>query len=371
MTIIAPWDEVSLGDICEFRYGRSLPEAQRKGGDVPVYGSNGAVGHHDIALTGGSTIVIGRKGSFGEVNFSAVPCWPIDTTYYVDQTCTTADLRWLMHRLSAIGLTDLNRAAAVPGLNREDAYRKRLLVPPLPEQRRIAAILDQADALRAKRRAAIAQLDTLAQSIFLDMFGDPEANPNHIATAPLSELCTRITDGTHQPPRWSDSGIPFLFVSNIVSGEIDFETQKFISEDTYAELTRRCPIEAGDVLYSTVGTYGVPAMVRAPRKFAFQRHIAHLKPRREFLLTPFLCGMLASPGVKRQADRAARGVAQKTVNLADIKSFTVFCPPLDIQRSFARRVAAAESLKASLARSLAHLDALFASLQYRAFRGEL
>src|SRR5439155_772742 len=105
-------------------------------------------------------------------------------------------------------------------------------------------------------------------------------------------VCVRITDGTHQSPQWSPEGNPFLFVSNIVSGEIDFETQKFISDETHHELTRRSPIEVGDVLYTTVGSYGVPAVVRTKRKFAFQRHIAHLKPDHRLIEPEFLRVML-------------------------------------------------------------------------------
>ena len=261
--------------------------------------------------------------------------------------------------------------ATVKNLNIDLVRGVEVPVPPLPEQRRIADVLDRAEGLRAKRRAAIVQLDTLTQSIFLDLFGDSAVNPKRIKTASLGSLCTRITDGTHQPPEWSTAGNPFLFVSNIVSGEITFDTEKFISDKTHAALTRRCPIEVGDVLYSTVGSYGVPALVTTSRKFAFQRHIAHLKPNQKLLDSEFLRVMLASPPVRRQADRAARGVAQKTVNLAEIKEFLVFCPALPVQRDFARRVAVVEKIKATHLASLAELDALFAALQHRAFRGEL
>jgi type I restriction enzyme S subunit len=259
----------------------------------------------------------------------------------------------------------------ISNLNVDRCSKLKLRLPPLPEQRRIAEILDKADALRSKRRAALAQLDTLTQSIFLDMFGDPATNPKGTPTARLGDLCTRITDGTHQPPVWSEAGHPFLFVSNIISGEIDFDTDKFISDSTHAELTRRCPIEIGDVLYSTVGSYGVPAVVRNPRKFAFQRHIAHLKPNRELLDPEFLRVMLGSQPLKQQADRFARGVAQKTINLSDIREYVVFQPHMDKQRQLTQRVMTVENMKVVLRTALADLDALFASLQHRAFRGEL
>ena len=184
-------------------------------------------------------------------------------------------------------------------------------------------------------------------------------------------MCTRITDGTHQPPTWSPTGNPFLFVSNVINGEITFDTQKFISDQTYAELTRRCPIDIGDVLYSTVGSYGVPAVVTTTRKFAFQRHIAHLKPDRNALDPSFSAQCLRHRRSTRQADQAARGVAQKTVNLADIREFLVFSPSLESQRDFSRHGVAVEQLRSTYRASLADLDALFASLQHRAFRGEL
>jgi type I restriction enzyme S subunit len=203
------------------------------------------------------------------------------------------------------------------------------------------------------------------------MFGDPVTNPKNIKTLHLAKVCKRITDGTHQPPKWSESGYPFLFVSNIVSGEITFDTAKFISSETHEDLTRRCPIEPDDILYSTVGSYGVPVIVKTERKFAFQRHIAHIKPEANLIDSKFLCAMLASPSLKRQADRAARGVAQKTVNLEEIRKFIIFCPPLPLQKEFAQRVEAVEKLKAKHRASLSQLEALFASLQHRAFRGEL
>ena len=330
---------------------------------MDVYGSNGVVGHHETPLSKGPTIVIGRKGSVGEVNFSNSACWPIDTTYYIDRSATQADLRWLFYLLGTLQLNKMNRAAAIPGLNREDAYRVRFVLPPVAEQRRIAAILDQAEELRAKRRAAIALLEQLSQVIFFEMFGDPETNRHGLKTAQLGDLCTRITDSTHQPPKFAETGHPFIFVRNIVSGEIDFDTEKFISEETHHELTRRCPIEVGDVIYSTVGSYGIPAQVRSPRKFAFQRHIAHLKPDRTRLLPEFLCSMLASTSLKKQADAEARGVAQKTINLADIRRYVVLAPPVQLQQEFVNRLELLRHIKSANRIALTEHDKLCGSLQ--------
>ena len=282
---------------------------------------------------------------------------------------------YLFHFLtSPVGQREVHKydnGSSQPNLSAKSVKEYQIPLPPIAEQKRIAAILDKAESLRSLRRQTLAQLDILTQSIFLEMFGSPEKNLKSLLTTTLFQVSRRITDGTHQPPKWASYGIPFLFVSNIVDGQIDFETQKFISEETHSDLMKRCPVEIGDVLYTTVGSYGNAALVSTTRKFSFQRHIAHIKPDLSKIEPLFLASMLQSPSVRRQVDKVARGVAQKTVNLADLKDLIIFLPPLPLQQEFARRVEAVEQLKATQRESLAHLDALFASLQHRAFRGEL
>ncbi len=253
----------------------------------------------------------------------------------------------------------------------KDLKGVKIPLPPLAEQQRIAAILDKADALRTQRRAALAKLDTLLQATFLHMFGDPVTNPKNIPTVPLLNLCTRITDGTHQSPKWADEGVPFLFVSNVVDGELTFDTKKYISMETFEELNARCPIELGDILYTIVGSYGNAAMVKTERPFSFQRHIAHIKPDTTKVDPRFLLGMLQSPGVKRQADIEARGVAQKTLNLRELKKIEVFSPPLAEQKKYSEARTKFMKQKDYYQQGLIQLDNLFHALQQRAFHGQL
>lgn len=135
------WIEVTLGDLLLFNYGKSLPSRIRSGTGFSVYGSNGVVGCHDSALTDGEALIIGRKGSVGEVHFSSEPCFPIDTTYYVDQFHGMSARYWL-YQLKYLGLSKLNKATAIPGLNREDVYRVKVNLAPLKEQKLIADKLD-------------------------------------------------------------------------------------------------------------------------------------------------------------------------------------------------------------------------------------
>ena len=151
----------------------------------------------------------------------------------------------------------------------------------------------------------------------------------------MAEICRIITDGTHQPPQFVDKGIPFLFVSNIVTNEICYETERFITEETYTELIKRTPIEIGDVLLSTVGSYGHPAVVKRDKRFCFQRHIAYLKPDSERVDSEYLRGAILSPDVQRQIDDRVKGIAQKTLNLSEIRKIKLPLPPMELQEQFA------------------------------------
>lgn len=283
-------------------------------------------------------------------------------------------VEYLYHFLaSPLGQEEIRKfdnGSSQPNLSATSVKNYVLPMPPLEEQRRIAEILDKADTLRQMRRSTLERLDSLIQAIFIDMFGR-SLHESHTAVRCLESVCRRITDGTHQPPKWSANGLPFLFVSNIKDGRIDFNTQKFISEATYSGLTRNCPIDAGDVLYTIVGSYGNAAVVPSGRSFAFQRHIAHLKPNGSLIKPEFLAIMLETSFVRRQADRLARGIAQKTLNLAELRSFKVLVPDIRSQEQFVNLALRIQWQKDRVVTSVQQLDAMFSSLQFRAFRGHL
>jgi type I restriction enzyme S subunit len=245
-------------------------------------------------------------------------------------------------------------------------------VLPLAEQRRIAEVLDRAEALRAKRRAALAQLDELTQAIFLDMFGDPMSNPKGVKVVRLADVSNRITDGVHQKPNYTDSGVAFISVKDITTGKLVFDDCKYISAEDHEKFTRRCKPERNDILYTKVGaTYGRPAIVDTDREFSLYVSVCIIKPKRDLIDPHFLNAALGTSAVKGQADRRIKGIGVPDLHLDQIQSFLIPLPSMSEQHEFARRVTAVETLKTAHRASLAELDALFASLQHRAFRGEL
>ncbi|WP_299018324.1 restriction endonuclease subunit S [uncultured Tepidimonas sp.] len=172
--MVGEWREATVGEFTPFDYGKGLPEHRRNlSGEVPVFGSNGVVGFHDKALTCSQTVIIGRKGTVGAVHYSPKPCWPIDTTFYVIDPDPDV-LRFKYYLLKSLGLEHMNADSAVPGLNRDAAHARKILVPHLPEQRTIAHILGTLDDKIELNRKQNETLEAMARALFKAWFVDFE-----------------------------------------------------------------------------------------------------------------------------------------------------------------------------------------------------
>ena len=166
------WETVTLGEFAPFTYGKGLPVGKRNpAGAIPVFGSNGIVGYHDSPLTDGPTIIIGRKGTVGAVHYTPIPCWPIDTTFFItgDDPILT---KFKYYAISVLGLESMNSDSAVPGLNRNDAHARTLLLPGESEQRAIAHILGTLDDKIELNRRMNETLEEMARALFKSWFVD-------------------------------------------------------------------------------------------------------------------------------------------------------------------------------------------------------
>jgi type I restriction enzyme, S subunit len=246
-------------------------------------------------------------------------------------------------------------------------------LPPLAEQKRIAGILDAADALRAKRRESITQLDTLLQSTFLDMFGDPVTNPMKWEVVELTSLVEardKINYGVVQPGDDFAGGKPLIRVGDFVDGKLAFENVKLIDpsiEDKY----KRSRLNGRELLISCVGSIGTVCMVPSEAEgFNIARAVARV-PLIKGIDRGFMLHCLRSEAVQRHFLKETRTVSQPTLNIGLIKNAPVIKPPAELQHRFASIVDSIEQQKARQRDHLAELDTLFASLQSRAFSGEL
>ena len=283
-------------------------------------------------------------------------------------------LYWALGSIDYDRLVD--RAAKGKTLNKAKLRLLRIPLPPLAKQKRIARILDAADALRAKRREALAQLDTLLQSTFLDMFGDPVTNPMGWEVTTVSRIGS-VQGGLQVTSKRRSLPIerPYLRVANVFRGFLELDEIKTIRL-TESELLRTS-LDYEDILI--VEGHGNKAEIgRCARwdgsidQCVHQNHLIRLRCDRSKASPIYVENFINSPGGRRGLIGTSRTTSGlNTISVSKVRGSEIQLPSLHLQHRFAAIVESIERQKASQRTHLAELDTLFASLQSRAFRGEL
>jgi type I restriction enzyme, S subunit len=286
------------------------------------------------------------------------------------------DRRYLFHFLRQPSMVEYanSRTAGInlPRLSPSILEQFPVPLPPMQEQRRIADILDRAEVLRAKRRAVLAELDTLVQSIFFDLFGDPVVNPKRWPNPTLGGL---LTFQQYGPRFYNESyavdGIRVVRITDLdEAGNLNFsEMPKLAVSDTDRE---KYALHAGDLIFARSGaTVGKVALIVpddppciAGAYFITMRFANTIEPI-------YARAVLVAPSIRAIVTKLSRQAAQQNFSGPGLRKLPMPLPPLGLQRDFARRVAGVEKVKAAHRASLAELNALFAVLQHRAFQGEL
>jgi type I restriction enzyme, S subunit len=305
--------------------------------------------------------------AFGSTEFHVVRCSP-----------GVLDPKYLFYFLRQDHIRHLGerRMTGSAGQRRVPKLFIEELVIPLPslrEQQRVAAILDQADALRRKRRTALAMMDKLPQSLFSEMFRIKENASSLTKTDRLGSHLSFITSGGRGWAKYyTPSGRRFLRSLDVQMNSIGEEEVVFVTPPNNAE-ARRTEVATGDVLLTITGSQ-IGRVAAVPIELAgsyVSQHVAILRPKPS-ILPQFLALYLSSKdGGQKQIARVQYGQTKPGLNFDQIRDFKIPVPSVDLQRQFVVRNGEIESLISYQRSHLSQLDALFASLQHRAFNGEL
>jgi len=400
MKVQSRWPIVPLGDVVEeTQYGTSL-KANEHGVGVPVLRMNNitysgtfdlrdlkhvaipdnvldqyTVRRGDLLFNRtNSQELVGKMGVWNRDEAFAFAGYLVRLRLKPDR----ADPAFVAAWFNTSDMKTLLRTRAKPSINMSNINATEVLkfpivLPPLTEQRRIAEVLDKAEVLRAKRRATLAQFDSLTQSLFRDFFGDPATNPKGFPTAPLASLVREddtINYGVVQPGHDLAEGVPLIRVGDLIEGKVRHSELKRIAPSIEAAY-KRSRLRGDEILVSCVGSIGVVGLATASEKgFNIARAVARV-PLADTSCRLFIAAYLNTNFVQRYFTKELRTVSQPTLNIKQLSETTIMVPPIEMQHEFARQVELLEKLKAFHRSSLAELDALFASLQHRAFRGEL
>ena len=325
-----------------------------------------------VAASSGSISVVGKTaqarigfdGGFGAFCKVLRPGPDVDPHYF-GHYFKTSSYRRVVSQLAS--------GANIKNLKNEHLDNLLIPLPPLPEQKRIAGILDAADALRAKRREALAQLDTLIQSTFLDMFGDPVINPMGWEMVNGGRVSRRLTVGIVVKPAsyYQPTGVPAIRSLNVRTNKIEIASLVYVSAENNEGRLKKTRVWKDDVLLVRSGQPGTAAVVPAELDGVNAIDILILTPDQHVAHPVYLSNYFNSAGGKRMVLGAQRGQIQKHLNVGSLRSAPIPLPPLDLQCRFAAIVESVEHQKASQRAHLAEVNTLFAALQSRAFRGDL
>ena len=376
----------TLGEVAEFLDSRRKPvtESDRRVGPYPYYGANGQQGTIDDYIFDEPLVLLAEDGGHfddpqrGLAYRISGKTW-VNNHAHVLRPKPGIDLAFLCRVLENYDLTPFVTGTTRGKLTQAGASEIVIPLPPLPEQRRIAEVLDRAEALRATRRAALIQLDTLTQAIFNDLFGDAGDNPKHWPVRPVSDYVAEFQGGKSIEAESGENAVTrnrVLKVSAVTGMRFLAHESKPVP-DTYEPPTEHFA-KVGDLLFSRANTtelVGAIAYVNTtPPNVLLPDKLWRFVWRQPVMVEPlFVWALFQTPALRREIGRRATGTSGSMKNISQEKVFGIstILPPLSLQREFVRRLAAAETLKTAHLASLAEMDALFASLQYRAFRGEL
>jgi type I restriction enzyme S subunit len=422
------WAYATIGEILTVNYGKGLKESVRVPMDVAVYGSNGIVGQHHIALTKGPTIIIGRKGTVGAVHYSNDACWPIDTTYYIDEF-NGLEPKYLLYSLRSLSLTELDTSTAIPGLNRNELYDQHLPLSPLPEQKRIVAKLEEllarvnvtkerlakvsmilkrfrqvvlaaacsgrltedwrkknpvsesVEALlenikkrRLERATTASQKQKINEIYLYREEGDPDSVPEGWRYIVLDKLCESFQYGTSRKSEPSGK-VAVLRMGNIQNGEIDWSDLVYSSDDEEIEKYKLNP---RDVLFNRTNSpelVGKTAIYKGEHPAIFAGYIIKIHNFKE-LDSRYLNFCLNTIYARDFCLRVKTdGVSQSNINAQKLGKFEVpFCP-LEEQLELVRRVEAmfklADAVEKRVKAAKVRAEKLTQAILAKAFRGEL
>lgn len=379
----AGWRKLRFDAFAVLQRGFDLPSSSRTDGAVPVIGSNGIVGKHDVARVDGPGVVTGRSGSIGESIYVESNFWPLNTALYISDFCDNFP-RFVQYFLQWFNLARFKSGVSVPTLNRNSVHGSEVVIPPIPEQQKIAAVLWKLQRAVATQDRLIKATRDLKQSAMQRLFtcglrGEPlkdteiGAMPESWNPRPLPELCDIWSGGT---PRKSiaeywQGPIPWVSGKDLKSVTLD-DAIDHVSPTGVAAGSRLAPADSVLLLVRGMGLAKDLPVAVISRPMAFNQDIKALMPRGEYSGSFIRSAIYV--GKERLRSRivpSAHGTM--TLNLDDLHSFQLACPPADTDE--AADIAAA---LATIDRKLSHhqrkraaLDDLFQSTLHQLMTAQI
>ena len=384
------WEIKKLGEVCKITYGKGLSTKKLKDKGYQVFGANGIIGFNDSYLYEHSQVLISCRGAYsGKINYSPPLCYVTNNSLILEiHNEEKINKRFLFYILHTVNKTKLVTGTAQPQVTINNAIELTFSIPDIETQQvivsKIEELFSELDKGIEDLKTAQQQLKTYRQSVLKYAFEGKLTNekvkegvlPKKWKWVKLKEVAKDISDGDHQAPPKSTTGIPFITISNVnkLNNQIDFTNTFKVNTDYYLELKQNRKPQKGDVLYTVTGSFGIPILIDYEKDFCFQRHIGLVRPL-DTISQKWIFYLLQSPQIFSQAKETATGTAQKTVALGSLRNFDIphchYDEQIIIVQEIESRLSVADKMEESIAQSLQQAEALRQSILKKAFSGEL
>ena len=307
--------------------------------------TNDAVENSSTNIIPAGTPIIATRMSLGKIvtaSFDSAINQDLKALFLSSGVERNFFIHW--YRSQAQLIESLGTGTTVKGIRLEVLKALSINLPPFFEQKIIAEKLDtllaQVDSTKARLEQIPQILKRFRQVVLAAIVnGKLSTNTEQWKVYSLKNLCVSISDGDHQAPPKSETGIPFLVISDVNKGKIDLENvSRWVPESYYLALKEIRKPSLNDILYTVTGSFGIPVVVNTTKPFCFQRHIAIIKPNSNLINYRFLLFYLESPQIFKHASDVATGTAQKTVSLSSLRNFELSVPSLKEQAVIVHRV---------------------------------
>lgn len=351
------WTNKSFEEVSEIICGQDYKAVLDENGPYPIYGTGGIMGYASKYRCPADSIIIGRKGSINNPLFVNEPFWNVDTAFGVVPNKSQVVPKYFYYFCRNYDFTKHDVSVTIPSLRRTDILQIQIPVPSLSEQERIVAELDLLAGIIDKQKAQLKELDNLAQSIFYDMFGDPDSNDKGWECLRLGNLCNSDLGKTLNQAKDTGELRPYLCAINIKWQQIDLLTLKNARFEK--DEIERYSVTKGDLLVCEGGDIGRSAIWDKDYDIQYQNALHRLrftgKITAQYCLFTLQC--LKQKGVLDS--KYGNGVTIKHLVKSSLLSIPIPVPPITLQESFAQKIQSIESQKAAINRSIAETQKLF------------
>ena len=364
-----------LGDICEILDNKRIPitASNRQSGPYPYYGANGIQDYVNDYIFDDELVLLAEDGgNFGSKDKPIAyrvsgKCW-VNNHAHVLKPKDGLDVNYLCYSLMFYDVTGLVNGATRQKLTQTDMRKIEIPLPPLDEQRKIAAVLDKVSNLIAKRRQQLDKLDLLVKARFVEMFGDPVSNPHQWKKVPLSKLAdVRIGPfgSLLHKEDYIVGGHTLVNPSHILDGKIVVDEKLSVSEQKYAEL-EPYHLKIGDVVMGRRGEMGRCAVVQHKGLLCGTGSL--IIRTNSDVTADYIQKIISFPSFKKTIEDMAVGQTMPNLNVPIVSNFQIIKPPLEIQESYYTFVNQTEKTKITISRSLQKLEILKKALMQEYFQ---